>query len=70
MSQPELMKVRVELGDQVFDLDLATAPSYLHRVPLPITIWAQHQWKPRQLQANHAAEDRKHSHKVKGKHED
>ncbi len=28
MSQPELMKVRVELGDQVFDLDLYTAPSF------------------------------------------
>lgn len=28
MSQPELMKVRVELGDRVFDLHLATAPSF------------------------------------------
>ncbi len=43
MSQTELMKVRVELGDQVFDLDLYTAPSYLQRVPHPITMEAQKQ---------------------------
>ena len=28
MSQTEFMKVRVELGNQVFDLDLYTAPSF------------------------------------------
>ena len=43
MGQADLMRIGVELGGQIFNLDLYTAPSYLQRVPHPITMETQKQ---------------------------